>query len=164
MSFGVYPETGLSEARILRSKTKELLKQKTNPIIDKNTSSINRDNTFKSISEKWLSKMKNEWENSTLKKVVNVIENHAYPYIGNIIRTDILNILDRMNKKELFGSAEKLISNINRIYKFAVTYNHVEHNIVADIDKKNVIISTIHNHYPAITNKDEVRELNENAT
>ncbi len=54
---------------------------------------------------------------------------------------------------------EKLISNINRIYKFAVTYNYVEHNIVADIDKKNVIISTRHNHYPAITNEDEVKEL-----
>ena len=65
--------------------------------------------------------------------------------IENIIRTDILNIIDRMNKKGLFGSAEKLISNINRIYKFAVTYNYVEHNIVADIDKKNVIISTRHN-------------------
>ena len=164
MSFGVYPETSLSEARILRDKTRELLKQKINPIIDKNLSNINSDNTFKSISEKWLSKMKNEWEDSTLKKVINVMENHAYPYIGNkpienIIRTDILNIIDRMNKKGLFGSAEKLISNINRIYKFAVTYNYVEHNIVADIDKKNVIISTRHNHYPAITNEDEIKEL-----
>jgi integrase len=64
-----------------------------------------------------------------------------------------------MNKKGLFGSAEKLISNINRIYKFAVTYNYIEHNIVADIDKKNIIISTRHNHYPAITNEFEVKEL-----
>ena len=69
MSFGVYPEISLSEARILRDKTKELLKQKINPIIDKNLSNINSDNTFKSISEKWLSKMKNEWEDSTLKKL-----------------------------------------------------------------------------------------------
>ncbi|MDD4330432.1 MAG: Arm DNA-binding domain-containing protein [Aliarcobacter sp.] len=35
MSFGVYPEITLSEARTLRDKTKELLKQKINPIIDK---------------------------------------------------------------------------------------------------------------------------------
>ena len=69
MSFGVYPEISLGEARILRDKTKELLKQKINPIIDKNLSNINSDNTFKSISEKWLSKMKNEWEDSTLKKL-----------------------------------------------------------------------------------------------
>ena len=69
MSFGIYPEISLSEARILRDKTKELLKQKINPIIDKNLSNINSDNTFKSISEKWLSKMKNEWEDSTLKKL-----------------------------------------------------------------------------------------------
>lgn len=164
MSFGVYPETSLSEARILRDKTRELLKQKINPIIDKNLSNINSDNTFKSICEKWLSRMKIEWQENTLTKVVNVIENHAYPYIGNkpietIIISDILNVIDRMNQKGLFGSAEKLISNFNRIYKFAVTYNYVKHNIIADIDKKNIIVSTRNNHYPAITNENEIKEL-----
>ena len=120
MSFGVYPDTSLSEARTLRDKTKELLKQKINPIIDKNLSNINVDNTFKSICEKWLSRMKIEWQETTLKKVINLIENHAYPYIGNkpietIMISDILNIIDRMNQKELFGSTEKLMGNFNRV-------------------------------------------------
>ncbi len=50
-------------------------------------------------------------KDSTFKKVVNVIENHAYPYIGNkpIERyhknCNIPNIIDRINKKGLFGSA-----------------------------------------------------------
>ncbi len=85
--------------------------------------------------------MKKEWIDKTYVKVENVIRNHAYPYIGNkliedITRTDILNIIDRMNTKGLHGSAEKMMSNFNRIYKYAVTYNYVEHNIIADIDKK----------------------------
>ncbi|UYF42721.1 tyrosine-type recombinase/integrase [Aliarcobacter cryaerophilus] len=165
MSFGIYPDISLAEARSLKDKAKELLKQNINPIVEKNSSNnVDETNIFKNIAEKWLSRMKNDWVDNTFIKVVNVLENHAYPYIGNksikdITRTDILNIIDRMNKKSLFGSAEKLISNINRIYKFAVTYNYVEHNIVADIDKKNVIISTRHNHYPAITNEDDVKEL-----
>ena len=165
MSFGIYPDISLAEARSLKDKAKELLKQNINPIVEKNSSNNTDDiNTFKNTAEKWLLRMKNDWVDNTFIKVVNVLENHAYPYVGNkaikdITRTDILNIIDRMNKKSLFGSAEKLISNINRIYKFAVTYNYVEHNIVADIDKKNVIISTRHNHYPAITNEDDVKEL-----
>ncbi|MCT7469198.1 tyrosine-type recombinase/integrase [Aliarcobacter cryaerophilus] len=165
MSFGIYPDISLAEARSLKDKAKELLKQNINPIVEKNSSNnVDETNIFKNIAEKWLSRMKNDWVDNTFIKAVNVLENHAYPYIGNksikdITRTDILNIIDRMNKKSLFGSAEKLISNINRIYKFAVTYNYVEHNIVADIDKKNVIISTRHNHYPAITNEDDVKEL-----
>ena len=165
MSFGIYPDISLAEARILKDKAKELLKQNINPIVEKNSSNNTDDiNTFKNTAEKWLLRMKNDWVDNTFIKVVNVLENHAYPYVGNkaikdITRTDILNIIDRMNKKGLFGSAEKLISNINRIYKFAVTYNYVEHNIVADIDKKNIIISTRHNHYPAITNEDEIKEL-----
>ncbi|NLN13288.1 MAG: integrase arm-type DNA-binding domain-containing protein, partial [Arcobacter skirrowii] len=165
LSFGVYPGISLSEARSLRDNAKELLKQNINPIFEKKSSNnIDDTNTFKNISEKWLLRMKNDWVDSTFVKVVNVLENHAYPYIGNknikdITRTDILNIIDKMNKKSLFGSAEKLISNFNRIYKFAVTYNYVEHNIVADIDKKNIIVSTRHNHYPAITKEDEIKDL-----
>ncbi|WP_066159718.1 tyrosine-type recombinase/integrase [Aliarcobacter skirrowii] len=165
MSFGTYPDISLAEARSLREKAKELLKQNINPILEKKSSISTYDiNSFKNISEKWLLRMKNEWVDSTYVKVVNVLENHAYPYIGNksikdITRTDILNIIDKMNKKSLFGSAEKLISNFNRIYKFAVTYNYVEHNIVADIDKKNIIVSTRHNHYPAITKEDEIKDL-----
>ena len=71
MSFGVYPETSLSEARILRDKTRELLKQKINPIIDKNLSNINNDNTFKSICDKWLSRMKNDKKSNGLTEVEN---------------------------------------------------------------------------------------------
>jgi len=163
MSFGVYPDTSLSEARALRDKTKKLLKQNINPIVEKNVS-LEDNNTFKNISEKWLSKMEKEWANKTYLKVESVIRNHAYPYIGNklienITRSDILNIIDRMNKKGLHGSADKIVGNFNRIYKFAVTYNYTEHNIIADIDKKNIIVSTRHNHMSAITKENEIKEL-----
>ncbi len=164
MSFGVYPDTSLSEARALKDKTKKLLKQNINPIVEKNISHEDNINTFKNISEKWLSKMKKEWVNKTYVKVENVIKNHAYPYIGNklienITITDILNIIDRMNKKGIHGSADKLMGNFNRIYKYAVTYNYVKHNIIADIDKKNIIISTRHNHMNAVTKENEIKEL-----
>lgn len=164
MSFGVYPDTSLSEARTLRDNTKKLLKQNINPIVVKNVSLEDNSNTFKNISEKWLSKMQKEWVNKTYEKVENVINNHAYPYIGNklienVTISDILNIVDRMNKKGIHGSADKLMGNFNRIYKYAVTYNYVMHNIIADIDKKNIIISTRHNHMNAVTKENEIKEL-----
>ena len=111
MSFGIYPDISLAEARSLKDKAKELLKQNINPIVEKNSSNnVDETNIFKNIAEKWLSRMKNDWVDNTFIKVVNVLENHAYPYIGNksikdITRTDILNIINRMNKKSLFGSA-----------------------------------------------------------
>jgi Fe-S cluster assembly iron-binding protein IscA len=114
MSFGIYPDISLAEARSLKDKAKELLKQNINPIVEKNSSNnVDETNIFKNIAEKWLSRMKNDWVDNTFIKVVNVLENHAYPYIGNksikdITRTDILNIIDRMNKKSLFGSAYPL--------------------------------------------------------
>ena len=73
MSFGIYPDISLAEARILKDKAKELLKQNINPILEKNSSNnLDDTNIFKNIAEKWLLRMKNDWVDKTFIKVVNV--------------------------------------------------------------------------------------------
>ena len=71
MSFGIYPDISLAEARILKDKAKELLKQNINPIVEKNSSNnVDETNIFKNIAEKWLSRMKNDWVDNTFIKVL----------------------------------------------------------------------------------------------
>lgn len=162
MSFGTYPTTSLQKARQLREDSRKLLREGLDPIREKNKTE--NDNLFKTIAEEWLIKMEKEWESTTSKKVINQIKNHVYPYIGNISIekisiTDILKLVDRMNQKGLHGTAKKNLSTINRIYKYAVTYNYCSHNIIADIDQKNILISTSNNHFNAITDEVELKVL-----
>lgn len=165
ISFGTYPETSLKEAREKREIAREQLRNGINPSIKKSIQEITLKPTFKEICERWLDIVKSDWEDITYKKNLCIIENNAYPYIGNksfdeIERTDILNIIEKMQNRGITVISNKLLGYFNRIWKYAVTYNIVEHNIIADIDKKQILKNINTNkHYPAITNEKEIKQL-----
>ena len=162
MSFGIYPEVSLKEARKKRENTRELLKNGIDPIITKNQKQTI--NTFEKISQNWLEIMKGEWKEKTYIKSKSLIEKNCYPYIRDkdikdITRVDILHIIDTMSKRGVIESSSKLLNFLDRIYKYAVTYNYVEHNIIADIDKKNSIKKAPVKHFATITKESEIKTL-----
>lgn len=164
MSFGTYPDISLKEARIKREETKGLLLQGIDPIEHKNNNIPTLSSTFQAIAKNWLTKMQSEWEPITHQKTTTRLEQHAYPLIGHInikdiTRLDILKIIDHMQKQNIFESTSRVLNCIERIYKYAVTYGLVEHNIIADIDKRSVLRRKDVVHVPALTQEDDIREL-----
>ena len=164
MSFGTYPEISLKDARIKRDETKKLLLEGIDPIEYKNNNIPTLSSTFKAIAENWLDKMKSGWESSTHQKTKARLENHVYDFIGHIniqdiTRLDILKIIDHMQKQDIFELTSRVLNNIERIYKYAVTYGLVKHNIIADIDKRSALKSKEVVHVPAVTKENDIREL-----
>lgn len=164
MSFGTYPDVSLKDARIKRDETKKLLLDGIDPIEYKNNNIPTLSSTFKAIAENWLSKMHSEWKPITHQKSKVRLEQHAYPFIGHmniqdITRLDILKIIDHMQKQDIYELTSRVLNNIERIYKYAVTYGLVEHNIIADIDKRSVLKRKEVVHVPALTKEDEIKEL-----
>ena len=163
MSFGVYPDISLKEARELREKAKEQLKQNINPIEAK-SSDFENITTFKYITEKWLKLMTSEWKPVTYELNENRLRIHVYPSIGDknissIEILDILNIIQKLQEKEYFEIAERILNVIERIYKYAVTYGYTKHNIIADIDKRTVFAKKIVTHRATLTKENEIKEL-----
>jgi site-specific recombinase XerD len=76
-----------------------------------------------------------------------------------ISRIDILNIINTMQENGLLETAGRLLNYIERIFKYAVIYNIVEHNIIADIDKKNAVKRPKVDHLPALTKENEIKQL-----
>lgn len=164
MSFGTYPDLSLKDARIKREETKKLLLDGIDPIEYKNNNIPTLFSTFKVIAENWLDKMQSEWKPITHQKSKVRLEQHAYPFIGHInikdiTRLDILKIIDHMQKQDIFELTSRVLNNIERIYKYAVTYGLVEHNIIADIDKRSALKRKEVVHMPALTKEDDIREL-----
>ncbi len=164
MSFGTYPDISLKDARIKRDETKKLLLDGIDPIEYKNNNIPTLSSTFQTIAANWLVKMQSEWEPVTYKKAKVRLEQHAYPFIGHmniqdITRLDILKIIDHMQKQNIFELTSRVLNNIERIYKYAVTYGLVEHNIIADIDKRSALKRKEVVHVPALTKEDEIKEL-----
>ncbi len=114
----------------------------------------------------------NEWLELRAKSssVATVIQNRRMlnnitNWLGNVSikdikRIDIINILEKIQNKGVIETAHRLLSLMNKIYMFAVTKEYVEHNIIADVDKKSVLVPSNKNvHHPAITSSDEIKDL-----
>ena len=164
MSLGTYPKISLKEARDKKDECKKLLSENINPISEKRVKKSSESLTLGMVIDEWLKLRAKSSSEATviqnrrmLKNITNWLGNIA---IKDIKRVDIINILEKIQNKGIIETAHRLLSLINKIYMFAVTKEYVEHNIIADIDKKSVLIPSNKNiHHPAITNPKEIKEL-----
>ena len=164
MSFGIYPEVSLKEAREKREEARELLSKNINPISVKRIKRASEALTLDMIINEWLELRAKSSSEATIiqnRRMLNNITN----WLGNIAikdikRVDIINILEKIQNKGVIETAHRLLSLMNKIYMFAVTKEYTEHNIIADIDKKSVLVPSNKNiHHSAITSPDEIKEL-----
>lgn len=85
--------------------------------------------------------MKDGWSESNYKKLKIILR--TMPYIGNmdikdIKRKDILKLIEQMEKRNAVEyKIDYSLNNIQRMYKYAVTNEYIEYNIISDIDKAN---------------------------
>lgn len=163
-SFGIYPKTTLKEAREKREEARELLTKNINPISAKRIKRASESLTLGMVIDEWLKLRAKSSSEATViqnRRMLNNITN----WLGNIAikdikRVDIINILEKIQNKGIVETAHRILSLMNKIYMFAVTKEYIEHNIIADIDKKSVLIPSNKNiHHPAITSPDEIQEL-----
>jgi hypothetical protein len=161
ISFGVYPSCTLKEARARREESKELIKEGIDPSlkrkIEKNIQ------TFEEVANKWLELSKDDWAEVTHRKAIETINKNTTSIreidMSKITRLDILSILEVMQEREVFVLANRLLGYLDRIWKYAVTYNIVEHNIIADIDRRHALKRKSKNHYPAVTKEEDIKIL-----
>ena len=163
-SFGVYPKVSLKEAREKRDEARELLSKNINPISAKKIKRASESLTLEMVINEWLELRAKSSSVATViqnRRMLNNITN----WLGNVSikdikRIDIINILEKIQNKGVIETAHRLLSLMNKIYMFAVTKEYVEHNIIADVDKKSVLVPSNKNvHHPAITSSDEIKDL-----
>ncbi|TLT03331.1 tyrosine-type recombinase/integrase [Aliarcobacter cibarius] len=164
MSLGTYPKVSLKEAREKKDEAKKLLGQNINPISEKKIKKASEYLTLGIVINEWLELRAKSSSEATItqnRRMLNNITN----WLGNIAikdikRIDIINILEKIQNKGVIETAHRLLSLMNKIYMFAVTKGYIEHNIIADIDKKSVLVPSNKNiHHPAITSPNEIKEL-----
>ncbi|WP_141051891.1 tyrosine-type recombinase/integrase [Aliarcobacter cryaerophilus] len=164
MSFGIYPEVSLKEAREKREEARELISKNINPISVKRIKRASESLTLDMVINEWLELRAKSSSEATIiqnRRMLNNITN----WLGNIAikdikRVDIINILEKIQNKGVIETAHRLLSLMHKIYMFAVTKEYTEHNIIADIDKKSVLVPSNKNiHHPAITTPKEIKEL-----
>ena len=164
MSFGIYPEIGLKEAREKREEARELLSKNINPISEKKIKKASESLTLGNVIDEWIELRKKGRSEATVTQNKRMFKNIT-DWLGNVAikdvkRVNIISILEKVQNRGTIETAHRLLSLINKVYMFAVTKEYVEHNIIADIDRKAVLVANKKNtHLPAVTEHKDIKQL-----
>ena len=164
MSFGVYPEVTLKEAREKREEARQLLANNINPISAKRIKKASESLTLQNVIDEWIELRKKSSSEATIMQNVRILKNITN-WLGNIAikdikRVDIINALEKMQNRGIIESAHRLLSIMNKIYMYAVTKEYIENNIIANIDKSTILLPNKKDtHLPALTEKEEIKQL-----
>lgn len=147
MSLGTYPEVSLREARALRDQARALLAKGVNPKLDRKHKRqavrLADEHIFKAVFLQWVEHRKlelKEGRNSTLSQILRIFERDVLPSLGktpiyDIRRTDLLDVVAKIEQRKAFTTAEKVRTWFNQLFRFAlVIVPGLETNPASDLD------------------------------
>ncbi|MBU6207601.1 MAG: integrase arm-type DNA-binding domain-containing protein, partial [Alphaproteobacteria bacterium] len=129
LSFGVFPEVSLADARGKRDTARKALAEGNDPGIVKKRAAIqakmDASNTFKIVAEEWLDKAKREGRAEVTLGKLSWLLGLAYPKIGDLKVNDItapelLAVLRAVEKRGHYETARRLRSTCGQVFRYAI--------------------------------------------
>lgn len=165
LSFGVYPEVSLSEARSKRDKAKAHLEESQDPAQVKRIEALQRTesnaNTFEAVARAWHSNRRETWQDRTADNILHRLEKDIFPLIGSLpIATVkapvILDVLRQIEKRGALEIAKRQAQVCGQIFRYAVATGAVEYDPVPSL--RGALKPSISGHHASITT-DELPEF-----
>lgn len=164
LSFGIYPEVSLKDARLKRDAARKLLKAGTDPSEakkeEKRLAILQSENTFESIANEWLSNRADIAAN-TIKSYQRYLS-YAFEAIGhkpitNISPPDVLALCRKLEAKGTIETAKRVNTTCGLVFRYAVGTGRVESDPTRDL--RNVLKTVAVEHQAAIVKPSEVAVL-----
>ena len=142
LSFGVWPEVGLSEAREKRAEARKKIKQGIDPIGEKKIlqqeaekeSKFRKESlkiTFKKVFQEWINTKSSEWTGKYTKNVSGYMNMHVFPDLGDkpileIRRDDVIGILMKLEEKGIHETCYRIRQKLEAIFVYAEIKGYFE--------------------------------------
>ena len=165
---GKYPAKSLKVAREEHLELKTKIAKGINPVIEKREKKTAKRkairNTFKDVAEDYLKMRKDELAPSTYVRYERALKRDFYPFIGampidKVTRGDLVSIATYVQQRGALETAHRYLNLANQIWRYALQFDKVEHNIVADIDKTIALKKFTNKEYKTITEPKRIGEL-----
>jgi integrase len=156
LAIGIYPDTGLADARNRRDAARKLLAAGIDPgehrKAEKAAGEERAANSFEVITREWLGKQ--TWVEHYRVKVEAWMANDVYPYIGGrpvaeLSAPEFLRVGRRMEERGALESAHRVLQTCGQVMRYAIATGRADSNPVADL--KGAIASPAERHHAAIT-------------
>lgn len=166
LSFGIYPDVGLADARERRETARKLLANDVDPGENRKmqkAAKVERSaNSFEVIAREWFVKMQREWAVSHAEKIIARLELDVFPWLGGkaiaeISAPDVLTVLRRIEGRGTLDTAHRARGNISQVMRFAIATGRAERDPVPDL--RGALPSLRHDNFASITEPAKVAEL-----
>ncbi len=166
ISFGVYPDVGLKDARERRDSARRLLADGIDPgenrKVQKAAKIERAANSFEVVAREWFVKQSPGWANSHAEKIIKRLENDVFPWLGGkaiaeITAPDVLTVLRRIEGRGTNDTAHRASGNISQVMRYAIATGRAERDPVPDLRRS--LPPLRHENFASITEPLKVAEL-----
>ena len=166
LAFGVWPETGLAEARAERDAARKVLARGDDPAerikLDRIAATVAASNSFQAVADEWLLKIEKEGRSAVTMKKLRWLLGFINASIGkrpiaSISAQELLVMLRKMEGKERYETAKRLRSTCSQIFRYAIATARAERDVAADLRGALIVPKPVHR--AAITTPKAAGEL-----
>lgn len=166
LAFGVWPETGLAEARAERDAARKVLARGDDPAerikLDRIAAAVAASNSFQAVADEWLSKVEKEGRSPVTMKKLRWLLGFINASIGkrpiaSISAQELLLMLRQMEGKGRYETAKRLRSTCSQVFRYAIATARADRDVASDL--RGALIVPKHVHRAAITTPREAGAL-----
>ncbi len=166
LAFGSYPDITLAEARERRDQARKLLANGVDPSeqkkAQKSASHERAANSFEVIAREWLEKNMHRWAESHSSRLLQRLENDAFPWIGGrpiaeITPPELLAVIRRIEARGTLDTAHRVRGDCGQVFRYAVATGRAERDPSADL--RGALPPITQDHFASITEPAAVGEL-----
>jgi integrase len=170
LSFGVYPDITLAEARNRRQDARTLVAKGINPSADrkvvKEAKAERSANSFEMIAKEWHAhQVSNKaWSAEHAATIMTRLEKDVFPWIGSnpiveVTAKEIKAILDRVRSRGVIETARRVRTIMGQIYTYAIATDRANFDISAGFRSYLPATSKTRKHMASVTDPKELAPL-----
>lgn len=167
LSLGVYPDTGLKEARQRRDEARKLVASGVDPSEKRKATKTAQiaevANTFAVVAKEWYGKHEKRWVHGYASKIQGYLDNDLIPGlpsnrpIAEITPPELLAVLRRIEERGALDTAHRVRQICSQIWRYAIATGRVTRDIAADL--RGVLPPVRQSHFAAVTDPKAIGEL-----
>lgn len=142
LSLGVYPETGLKEARQRRDDNRRLMGESLDPSVERKAAKrrerLAAENSFEAVAREWYAKQLHTWVPKHADDVLRRFEVNAFPIIGTrpiaeIEAPELLEMVRKIEKRGAHDLAHRLLQACGQVFRYGIATGGCKRDVAADL-------------------------------
>ncbi|MEO8524720.1 MAG: integrase arm-type DNA-binding domain-containing protein [Caldimonas sp.] len=142
LSLGVYPETGLANARKQRNEARELLARGIDPSIVRQAQKTARTqpvaDSFEAVAREWHVKKQSGWSADHTTRTLRRMDDNVFPFIGaqhinSVTAPMLLAVIRRVESRGAIETAHTIMQQCGQVFRYGIATGRCERNPAPDL-------------------------------